>query len=529
MSQSGLRFLSVPPLIPSPPELGFPEKFQHWRPAQLDAIRRLLASQKRVKALSMPTGGGKTAVYMAYVIITRKRTCFVTDSRALQDQLMADFSSVGLVDIRGRRNYDCAMKDDYTCEEGYATRCPYKGTVNCPSSQAEMRAAASFLVVTNYDKWTSARLYGQGMENFEQVVFDEGHEAPSALARGMQLTLHSREIEETLGLEFPSPSQAEEFVNWRPWAIQARMAAEEEMRAAKGRLLDNPKPAYVKHYLHMRNLTKRLSTLALANPNNWIADEVQDAYQFDPVRAGRYAESALLLHVPSVLVVSATLRPKTLYMIGVAKEHFDFLEFESEFDPKRCPIYYVPTMRVDSRAPDLARLWILHDQIAARRTDRKGIVHTISYARRDEVRQRSRFGAAMLINPQGEAATSMVNQFKASEPGTILVSPSVGAGFDFPLSDCEWQFLCKIPFPNGQSKIHKARQEDDKEYGAYLAMNKMVQIFGRGMRSQEDQCENFIGDMHLDWFLPRFSHLAPKSFHGFFRQVTLVPPPPPRL
>jgi Rad3-related DNA helicase len=443
--------------------------------------------------------------------------------------LLGDFQDVGLVDIRGRRNYVCDMKDDYTCEDGYATRCPYKGTVSCPSSQAEMRAAASLLVVTNYTKWTSSRAFGQGMENFEQVVFDEGHEAPAALADAMQVVLNRREIEDTLGLEFPSHSQAEEFVNWRPWAVTARVEAEAEMHAAKARLVDNPRQMHVKHYLHMRNLTKRLATLALANPNNWIADEVEDAYQFDPVRAGRYAESALLLRVPSVLVVSATLRPKTLYLMGIGKEHFDFREFESEFDPRRCPIYYVPTMRVDSRAPDLARLWILHDQIAARRTDRKGIVHTVSYARRDEVRQRSRFATAMLINPQGEAATSMVNQFKRSKPGTILVSPSVGAGFDFPLSDCEWQFLCKIPFPNGQSKIHKARQEDDKEYGAYLAMNKMVQIFGRGMRSKEDRCENFIGDMHLDWFLPRFQHLAPLSFKGFFKQVTLVPPPPPKL
>ena len=398
--------------LPTPQALGFLEKFEGWRPAQVEALQWLLRSQKRVKALCAPTGFGKTAVYMAYALITNTPTCFVTDSRALQDQLMADFESIGLVDIRGRRNYLCDLKEDYTCEDGYAARCPYKGSVSCPASQAEMRAATSPLVVTNYDKWTSARKYGMGMSHFQQVVFDEGHKSPDALARAMQVNLNRFEIEETLGLEFPTPAQADEFVNWRPWAVVARAEVDAEVHAAKQRMLDHPGAfIYVRHYTHMMNLARRLATLATANPNNWIADTAEKGYQFDPVRPGRYGEGAMLLHVPSILVISATLRPKTLFMLGVPKEHFDFKEFDSEFDPKRCPIYYIPTMRVDSRAEDLARLWILHDQIAAKRQDRKGIVHTVSYARREEVTARSRFAPHMLINPRGEAATEMVMQF----------------------------------------------------------------------------------------------------------------------
>lgn len=516
--------------IPSPTDLGFPEKFDTWRPSQLEALRLMLASPKRVKALSAPTGFGKTGVYVAYAIITNVPTCFVTESRALQDQILDDFGRVGMVDIRGRRNYVCDMKPDYTCEEGYATRCPYKGSVACPASQAQMRAATSSLVVTNYDKWTASRKFGQGMDHFQQVVFDEGHCAPEALARAMQVELNDHEISTDLGMDFPTPSQASEFVNWKPWAAEARANAEEAMLLARAKLQEpGIKPAWVKHFLHMRNLSKRLSTLATANANNWVVDEVERGYQFDPVRVGRYAEATLLLHVPSIVVVSATLRPKTLYMLGVSKEAFDFKEFDSDFDPSRCPIYYVPTMWVDVRAESLAMLWIRLDQIAARRTDRKGIVHTISYARRDEIVSTSRFAHSMLINPRGEASTGIVNQFKRSGPGTILVSPSVGAGFDFPMTDCEWQFVCKIPFPDGRSKIMKARQEDDKEYGPYQAMTKLVQIFGRGMRSKRDRCENFIGDMHLDWFLPKYRHLAPKSFHNFFKRVEVLPQPPPRL
>lgn len=517
------------PAIPEPHELGLPAKFDTLRPQQREALRWLLSSTKRVKAFCGPTGFGKTLVYVMYALIKKIPTCFVTDNRGLQDQLMADFAAVGLVDIRGRRNYTCDLKPDYTCEDGYAARCPYKGTVGCPSSQAEMRAATSLLVVTNYDKWTSARKYGQGMEHFRCVVFDEGHRAPAALSRTMQVVVSHSETDDIL--EMNVPSNVDEFVNWRPWAAEARALAQEMMGEALQKIRDSsdPKQAWIKDYLHLRNLCKRLNTLSTANPNNWISDTIDKGFQFDPVRPGRYGEAALFLRIPDILVVSATLRPKSLYQMGLGKESFDFKEFESDFDPAKCPIYYVPTMRVDSRAGDLGLLWIRLDQIAAARTDRKGIVHTISYARREEILSRSRFAPNMLVNAKGDPASWMVEDFKAAGPGTILVSPSVGEGYDFPGKACEFQFVCKIPFPDGRAKIIKARQADDKEYGPFEAINKLVQIFGRGNRYKGDQCENFIGDDHMEWFMPRYGHLAPKSFHMFYKKVSVLPQPPPRL
>jgi ATP-dependent DNA helicase DinG len=516
-------------VIPSPHVCGLPPKFEAWRPAQEEALRLLLSSKKRIRALAAPTGFGKTAVYVAFALLSQQPTCIVTDNRGLQDQLLGEFESIGLVDLRGRRNYLCPLRNDYTCEEGYAARCPHKGSVNCPSSAAEMRAATSMLVVTNYDKWTSSRKFGEGMGHFTQVIFDEGHKAPEALARAMQVTLHHHEVEEVLGVEFPLHSMAEEMVNWKPWASFARVEAENLYLSLRSQMEHQPTPAQVKQFNHVKNLMKRLATLAGATADNWVVDETKEGYQFDPIRPGRYAESTLLLRIPTILFISATLRPKSLYMLGIAKDHFEYKEFDSDFDPKRCPIYHVPTMRVDIRAGDLSPLWIRHDQIAAPRQDRKGITHTISYARRDEVVQRSRFAGVMLINERGEASTQTVGEFKLSPPGTILVSPSVGEGFDFPGRDCEWQFVCKIPFPDGRSKIVKARQEDDKEYGPFQAMNKLVQIFGRGMRSKEDRCENFIADDHVEWFIPKYAHLAPRWFKMFYRTVRVAPQPPPCL
>ena len=134
----------------------------------------------------------------------------------------------------------------------------------------------------------------------------------------------------------------------------------------------------------------------------------------------------------------------------------------------------------------------------------------------------------MFLNPKGEAPTEMIEQYREAGPGSILVSPSVGTGYDFPGQQCEFNILCKIPF-EPPSVILRAREQADPEYRAYKAMQKMVQVFGRGMRSKQDSCENFICDDHVEWFIPRYGHLAPRSFHNFFRTVNVLPQPPEKL
>jgi Rad3-related DNA helicase len=516
--------------IPNPVECGLPEKFTAWRPQQEHAIEAMKGATKRVTALSAPTGFGKSPAYVAHALLSGLPTCIITNSRGLQTQLMNDYASIGMVDIRGKSNYQCGMRDDYTCQEGGAARCPFKGSMTCPASQAEARATGARLVVTNYDKWIScSRQTDNWMAHFSQIILDEGHDAPDALAKHMSFVITPEDVEKVLQMRWPMST--ENIGSWKGWATVAREVAEEKIIEWRYKLENelSPKVSWIKAAEHVKKLWKRLCVISTCRPSNWVVDEVQNGFQFDPIRPGQYAEGILLLQVPRVVIVSATLRPKTLWMLGLGTSQYDFREFDSDFDRNRCPIYYVPTMRIDVKAKDLSALWVKLDQIMSRRSDRKGIIHTISYARRDDILAHSRYRKMMMVNPQGELASDSVERFKAADPGTVLVSPSVSTGYDFPGRDCEWQFMCKIPFGDGRAKIHKARQEADPEYGAYSAMQTMVQAFGRGMRSREDQCENFICDSHLDWFIPRYRHLAPKSFHQHFRRVENVPAPPPAL
>ena len=57
----------------------------------------------------------------------------------------------------------------------------------------------------------------------------------------MQVTLHHKEIEQNLKVDFPSVD-ADLFWTWKPWAAKARVLAEIAQKAALARLQEgNPK------------------------------------------------------------------------------------------------------------------------------------------------------------------------------------------------------------------------------------------------------------------------------------------------
>ncbi|HXC04413.1 MAG TPA: helicase C-terminal domain-containing protein [Bacteroidia bacterium] len=517
-------------MIITPESIGLPKKFSSWRTNQEQGINSLLNSPKRSSVFCAPTGFGKSPAVVATALASKKRTIILTSTKGLMDQYLQDFSSCGMVEIRGRSNYQCELREDYTCEDGRVGRCPYWGSVSCPYSSAEMRLRVAPLGVTNYSKWFVTRKDDSPFSNFEQLICDEGHEAPEALANHMQILLHHKEIE-ALRLPFLDGTEADEFWNWKRWAKSAHIVCTIALEAATIKIAcANPKPAWIKEYSHLINLQQRLLTLSTASPQDWIGEEIRDVgWQFDPIRPARYAELKLFCRIPRIIMVSATIRPKTMYMLGVPQERFDFFEYPSDFDASRCPTYWIPTMRNDHKQTDLSLLYLRADQIMGRRGDRKGLIHTVSWKRLEEMLACTKYSPRMIVNTKGESVTDAIDLFKASGPPAVLASPSINTGFDFAGKEAEYQILLKVPFQDGRSKIVQARQAADPEYGPYKMMQTLVQTIGRIMRSKSDRGESFIIDDNIEWARGKYGHFAPRTFHQFFRKLQVAPPPPPKL
>lgn len=517
--------------LPPPSALGAPSKFEAWRPDQIKATVSPVDNPSRFVVQSMPTGSGKSLCYVMRSLLFGARTVILTSTKGLQSQLIQDFAGVGMVDIRGQGNYPCPVAelegtrrvscDEGPCHAGY--RCELKAG-GCPYYAAARRAQAADLVVTNYAYWMTINRYGQEFGEVDELVLDEAHMAPDELSSFCAIEFAPWECEGLLSSHVP-PLDVQQAQGWARSQLGFVERRIEQITPRE----DRPSRQEVKEARALKRIENKLHMLieAAAAVEGWVGEDIGKAIRFEPIWPAGYAEGFLFLGIQRIVLVSATVRPKTADVLGCG-EDYRFEEYPSTFPASRRPIIHVPTIRLNHRSdPSELLLWVTRiDQIISRRLDRKGIVHTISYARARFLMENSRHAEIMTTN-HNRNTRSVVERFKEADAPAILVSPSLGHGWDFPYSDCEYIVIGKVPFPDTRGAVLKARCTEDKDYANYVTAITLVQQAGRAMRAADDRCEVLIVDDNARWFVPRNRKHTPNWFN--MERSATVPSPPPAL
>jgi Rad3-related DNA helicase len=526
----------------TPADLGLPSKFGSWRRHQDGAIQRTLDSEKRFIAQNGPTGFGKSAVYVALSQLMG-RTCVVTSTKGLQEQLVNDFGGMGMVDIRGRSNYPCRLSPGLTCEDGMHIRCQYQGGEDplCPRRAQHKKAEESPLVVTNYACWIADHRYGSGLGKFDLLVLDEVHDAPTEVCDAMSTHFSTEEVYHYLNSQFPADDASMEV--WRRWARELLPKAEREVEELDTYIKECGGMATrrdIKRLVELKSLAGKLETIA-TSVGQWVAEaSMKGGYTLDPVWPAEHAESLLFLGIPKVLLVSASAIPKTLQLMGISESDYEFQYYPAVFPASRNPFIYVPTVAVDHRTFATVNgrsngnidLWLMRiDQLIGDRLDRKGIVHTVSYNRKNLILERSEWAEYMVSHTSLDTG-DQIRRFKSAPPPAVLLSPSVDTGYDFPFTQAEYQIICKVPYPDTRSRVMTARcnsKTGDPLYAPYLTAQRLVQSCGRDMRAVDDRGENIIIDDKIRGFLAAYKGLLPKWFLALYKRSDGLPEPPPKL
>lgn len=528
--------------LPRPVDLGFPSKFTGWRKNQDDAILDLAASEVRFSGLVAPTGSGKSLTYMAYArLIGAGRVCVLTSTKSLQDQLEGDFREL---DVRGKANYLCARGDvdpgvtveEAPCQSGmYCEMRDNRGGDGkiipghgCLYYDKVKEARKAEVVVTNYAFWLSANLYGKGLGPFDLLVLDEAHAAPDELAGFLSFTLQAGEVRSLVRMELPGEGTDE----WWEWLKRALAKVDYETAFVKGK--------------GTREASERLKRLGrMGRPiaqclgigkENWVAEKMvsgtRSSMTWDITDPAPFAEKYLFRETPRVVLSSATVREKTLRLLGVEKDESEMLEYPSNFPAGRRPVYAVggaPRLNHRTSEGELEVWRRKIDEIIGGRLDRRGIIHTVSFRRAKEIEERSEHRGIMEMHGSGSRELQEgIARYLKRKP-SVLVSPSATTGIDLPYDECEYAIIAKIPYPDMRSKAMKARMKKDRDYPAYLAAQVMVQASGRGMRAEDDQQETLVVDGNWGWFMRKYSAFTPRWWRAAVRKVERLPNPPPAL
>jgi Rad3-related DNA helicase len=517
--------------LPSPSVLlGIPS-YGSWRVNQDTAFQTVMdwySSDLRYLGLSAATGSGKSLIALLTAKMTGARTIILTATKGLQEQYSLVGSQLGLVSVKGQNNFTCQLvpglrADEGPCHEGLA--CEYR-TNGCRYREQLNKALSSQLIVTNYSYYLAQTKFSSGLGDVDLLIADEAHLAFQAVENFLQIHL-SRQETESLGLEFPRGQQ--DWSYWQAWASanldtvsEAAKDMEAQVKSARqnGDFVPSSQSRILRSY---RATTHHLQAMSTAT-GKWVVQAYPHGWQFTPVWIKDYNQ-LLPQSSPKMLLMSALLSEKTLDILGIPAAERKFFSIGSSFPPQNTPIWHIPTARINYQTDNSGTaIWLARiDQIISRRLDRKGIIFTVSYARRDLILRRSQYAGIMMSHSTRDVV-EMVRRFREAPAPCVFVSPSITSGYDVPEAD--YIIIGKIPYPDTTDLVLKARQEDDDTWSSYLAMDTLVNEAGRGTRSSTDRTEVFLVDDNFLWFNKKFKTFAPVWFQQRVRgTLSLVPDP----
>ena len=510
----------------NPQHLGLPSKFNRFRLPQKQAIEWLYEDcDKQISAACLPTGAGKTAIAVALKKILGVKAVYLVATKALQQQVHSDFRSIGMVDVRGRANYSCPNYGN--CEAGYDEECSLHQTNACQYSCAVERAKDADLIVTNYAYWMHARQYNpKALERdgrpVELLICDEAHALENQLSGFATVKIYASEITRSgtrkthTSLRGPFPIQGlmneeADAVSWRIWA--------RNVISEMGSPADE----------NEEDFSDRCIAISRMGPNwVWQFDE-RGHCAFTPIHLSGFTRS-LFSSVPRVLLMSASLNEFTLKLLLPSDCEYDYRAWGQVFNPANAPVYHIPTRKLNWKSTDEDYKAIVDtaDAIVNQRSDRKGIIHTVSYARSERALQYSRHTQRFIWNKDSGGLQDCLAKFRGGAVGSILVTPSVEAGFNFPGRQAEYQIILKFPFPNETVRVIKERCNRIPGYRLNYAAQETIQMAGRIRRYEEDRGETFILDNAVRQLCGAEGRsYCPPGFRIF--TVTQVPPAPPRV
>src|SRR5574342_685636 len=360
-----MRMGNFPIVTPLPPPISFgaPEKFGSWRPYQEQAVLRMVDQDKaRFVVQVQPTGSGKSLCYIMAAVLSGKRVLILTSTKALQDQIMADFGKAfHIADVRGQSGYVC-LKDvngnttveDGICHTGYTCELQNNG---CLYFDAIRKAKQAQIVVSNYALWLTSAKYGDTIGALDLLIIND------------------------VGVTLPV---GEEVDKWKGWAEQTNKVVEKhiEMLAKSSTLLASV--GGIAKAIRLKRYQRAIGNILSLPASNMVVDRssVYGYTLIEPITAIGSAERLLFRGIGRVVLTSATSRPKTMWLLGLTKKdqiegNLAIEEYPSQFEVWRRRVIYIPTVKVQHNMGDGdVKRWVAQiDNVIRRRQYRKGIIH----------------------------------------------------------------------------------------------------------------------------------------------------------
>jgi Rad3-related DNA helicase len=144
----------------------------------------------------------------------------------------------------------------------------------------------------------------------------------------------------------------------------------------------------------------------------------------------------------------------------------------------------------------------------------KGIIHTTSYSQLRFIKENiSKENAIRLIETGSkfDRNETLQRHYKSSKP-TVLISPSLYLGVDLKDDLSRFQIIVKIPYADLTDRKVSVMKQRDPNWYTWNTVLRLVQAYGRSIRSKDDFAHTYILDSSISYLLKQAKEMSPKWF-----------------
>jgi ATP-dependent DNA helicase DinG len=194
---------------------------------------------------------------------------------------------------------------------------------------------------------------------------------------------------------------------------------------------------------------------------------------------------------------------------------YEGISIPSTFPIDRRPLYIYPIAKMTRKESDVSYplVAVAIEKVLDLHPDSKILIHTVSYALNkiigDHLDTTKHYLRTFTYHTSREKQRAIDTYLYT--PGGVLLAPSLDRGIDLPDDDCRVIVVAKIPYPSLGDKQISTRlyTKGGQNWYSVKTIRSLVQMTGRGMRSQDDFCETYILDAAFLDIYRKSKHLLP--------------------
>ena len=141
--------------------------------------------------------------------------------------------------------------------------------------------------------------------------------------------------------------------------------------------------------------------------------------------------------------------------------------------------------------------------------------HTTSYEQLNFIREnisQENTGCLLVTDPDIQRDEVIAEHINSITKPTVLISPSFNTGLDLKDDLSRFQIITKVPYANLGDRWINAKSKLGKDWYDWQTALKLVQTYGRSVRSKEDWAKTYILDSAFTYFVKRNRNILPEWF-----------------